>query len=221
MFTTQISTVGCVAVFATTSIVLGDMTGLSYDIVGEDLVVGTYTVRVYAELETGNRLNAVFGNDTYNLRLDYLGGATPWHQLNGGPTSMSIDPNAFGAHPSLEWDSFVTIGALDQTDNELGEIGFDWSSWEGGGNLFADNAAFWVLSPNPQGEPIDGRVLVAQLTTTTVLGGQVYFTGGFQWRDSDGMTHQSSHNIMIPAPGAIALLGLAGLAGQRRRRRIA
>jgi hypothetical protein len=221
MFITQTSVFSCTAILATTSIVLGDMTGLSYDIVGEDLVVGTYTVRVYAELETGNRLDAVFGNSNYSLHIDYLGGATPWHQLNGGPTSMSIDPDAFGAHPSLEWDSFVTIGALDQTDNELGEIGFDWSSWEGGGSLFADNAVWWVLPPNPQGEPIDGRVLVAQLTTTAAVGGQVYFAAGFQWRDSDGVTHQSFHEVMIPAPGAIAMLGLAGFVGQRRRRRIA
>ncbi len=64
-------------------------------------------------------------------------------------------------------------------------------------------------------------MLVGQLTTYGTSGTpDVYFTAGFQG-STGGVTWQAQHEIYIdnvPAPGAIALLGLAGLAGRRRRR---
>ena len=64
-------------------------------------------------------------------------------------------------------------------------------------------------------------VLIAQVTT---LGDGGEFSGLLQGKDGAGNTITSNVNgfvyggAVIPAPGALALLGLAGIAGRRRRR---
>ena len=194
------------------------MTGLSYDVVGHELVPGTTTVHVYAEFEADCRLDAVFGNSEYQLALQYTGNASPWHHADGGPTSGDIDPTQFGGDPLLQWDSFVTIGSQNASSNTtFGHIGIDWSAWETGGDLFTEDGAWWVLNPDPMGEPVNGRVLIAQLTTMNVASGSVSFEAGLQWRNAEGVSHQSGHSIMIPVPGAFTLLLVAG--GSTRRRR--
>jgi MYXO-CTERM domain-containing protein len=202
------------------------MNGLSYDLteqVGDGAVAGTYTVRVYAELDAGNRLDAVYGNSATNMSMTYHDGASAYQNSLGGPTSQSINPAFFPLAPSLEWDSYVTIGSLYNTDNALQSIGIDWAPWDpNGGDLFADNGTWFVTPADAQGEAVDGRVLVAQFTTFAGTGMyDMTFTSGFQGKDASGDTWQSGHSVSItniPAPGAIALLGLAGFAGRRRRR---
>ena len=222
MFNTSNTIMPLGLAMAVSTTALGDMTGLSYDIVGEDLISGTYTVRLYANVEAGDTLTAVFGNSEFDLNIQYLNGSTAYQNALGGPTSMSIHTDAMPSNPSLEWDSFVTVGALNSTGNELYEVGIDWASWEAGGNLFSNDGTWFALPTSGQGESVNGRVLIAQLTQVHTSYYDVYFSAGFQWVDASGVTHQSGHSIsIIPAPSAIAMLGLAGLAGQRRRRRIA
>ena len=218
---------GAIGGIAIASSAMAGMNGLSYDIHGMDLVAGTYTVRVYAEVDTGNRLDAIFGNSEYSMSLNYLNGASAYQDALGGATSQAINSAFFPLAPSLEWDSYFTIGSLysDGTpfgNNALQDIGIDWSTWDpAGGDLFADNGTVFVTPADPQGGEIDGRVLVARFTSFAGSGGDdISFSTGFQGKDEGGNTWQSGHNIMIavPAPGAVALLGLAGLAGRRRRR---
>ena len=202
------------------------MNGLSYDLteqVGDGAVAGTYSVRVYAELDAGNRLDAVYGNSVHNLSITYHDGATGYQNSLGGSTSQSINPAFFPLAASLEWDSYVTIGSLYNTDNALQNIGIDWAPWDpAGGDLFADNGTWFITPADVQGEEVGGRVLVAQFTTYAGTGMyDMTFTAGFQGKDASDETWQDSHSVSItniPAPGAIALLGLAGLAGRRRRR---
>jgi MYXO-CTERM domain-containing protein len=220
---------GVIGGIAVAGSAMAGMNGLSYDIVGEGLIADTYTVRVYAELDAGNRLDAVYGNGEFNMSIDYLGGASAYQDALGGATSQSINSAFFPLAPDLEWDSYMTIGALysDGTpfgNNALQDIGIDWSTWDpAGGNLSANNGTLFVTPADPQGEAIGGRVLVAQLTTFSGDGPGVYdihFNAGFQGKDEAGVTWQSGHEIFIggvPAPGAVALLGLAGLAARRRR----
>ena len=218
---------GAIGGFAIVGSAVAGMNGISYDLHGIDLIAGTYTVRVYAELDAGNRLDAVYGNQEFNMTLDYLDGASAYQNGYGGPTSQAINSGFFGMAPSLEWDSYVTIGALysDGTpfdENKLQNIGIDWTTWDPGGvDLFSDNGTFFVTPVDPQGEEQGGRVLIAQFTTFSGSGAyDIAFSAGFQGKDENGTTWQAGHSVMIavPAPGAVALLGLAGLAGRRRRR---
>ena len=92
---------------------MGDLTSLSYEIVGSDLVpdVGpNWTVRVYADMDAGNSLNACAGNAAQSKVISTS--ATFYQNEDGGPTSKDINSSFFKFVPSLEWDSYVTIGAL-------------------------------------------------------------------------------------------------------------
>jgi MYXO-CTERM domain-containing protein len=79
----------------------------------------------------------------------------------------------------------------------------------------------WFITPaDPQGNPnANQQVLLAQLSTQDGLGFfGTMLVSGF----SNGVDFQqvvSFDTQQAPAPGALALLGTAGLLGLRRRRR--
>lgn len=229
MFDTRINSWGLIVAIVCTDSAMAGMNGLTVDHIANDLADGAYTVRLYAELDAGNRLDAVFGNDSMNMVLTYLDGASSYHDMLGGPTSQSINtdfPTPPGSH--LEWDSYFTIGSLYANgfpfgNNALMDIGIDWSTWDPGpGDLFADNGALFITPDDPQGEAQSGRVLIAQFTTFAGTGEwDTHLTAGFQGKDENGITWQSQHDILInavPSPGALALLSLAGIRSRRRRR---
>jgi len=205
------------------------MTGLSYEVFGSNLVDGgdNTTFRVYAELDAGNRLDAVFGNTNFHLVYQNENGASTYQNTLGGATSQSINPAFFPLAPSLEWDSYMTIGTLYNTDNALQDIGIDWSSWDpAGGDLYSSNGTWFVTPVDPQGEEVDGRVLIAQLTIFHGSSGHVAtMWGGFQGKDETGTTWQwgltpgdDGFEIWVPAPAGMALLVLPMMARRRRRR---
>ncbi|MCZ6444810.1 MAG: hypothetical protein O6758_01355, partial [Planctomycetota bacterium] len=83
-----------------------------------------------------------------------------------------------------------------------------------------DNAAVITIPPAPYGAPdANGRVLIGQFNVAD--GEHIQGFANIQWGiagvqgggDVTGVFFTS-----IPTPGALALLGLAGLAGIRRRR---
>jgi hypothetical protein len=177
------------------------------------------TVRLYANIDAGSRIDAVFGNSVGALSISNEGGSFYQNAL-GGPTSTSINSAFFPLAPSLEWDSYVSIGALYSNgspfgNNALLDIGIDWTSFNSGGELATDNGSWFVTPADPQGES-DGMVFIGQFTLVggTGLIGQLSLQG----KDADGVTFQELGVTWVPAPGAMALLGLAGLAGRRRRR---
>ena len=220
-----IGLMGAACTLIATAAASADVSGIEIDHLGNMGYGETY--RVYAVVGDGERIDAVFGNAVGPLSIDTAAGMSFYQNGYGGNTSMAINSGFFAMVPSLEWDSYVTIGALysDGTpfgDNALQDIGIDWATWDPGpGDLFCDNGTFFVTPVDPQGEEQGGRVLIAQFTTFSGSGAyDINFSSGFQGKDENGTTWQSSHSVMIavPAPGAVALLGLAGLAGRRRRR---
>jgi len=173
------------------------------------------TYRLYVDLEAGARIDAVFGNASDTLTIEVDGGSFVQSAF-GGNTSQDINPNFFGMVPSLQWETFVTIGLLTNVDNALNNIGIDWSSFDAGGALITDNGSWFVTPDDAQGAEVGGRVLIGQFTVSqgASLIGQVSLQG----KDADDATWQANGVSWVPAPGALALLGVAGLAGRRRRR---
>ena len=186
------------------------------------------TYRLMANLDAGARVDAVYGNSVGTLSIGTANGATMYQNANGGPTSKEINSNFFPFVPSMEWDSYVSIGALYQNGapfgaNNLNNIGVDWASWEGGGDLYSDNGSWFVTPDDAQGAELNGQVFLGQFTVQGGLGTADDLVGqiNLQGKDSNGETWNAigaSWNTPIPAPGALALLGLAGLASSRRRR---
>jgi hypothetical protein len=189
--------------------------GMSLDLVDNGGAIAGDTYRLYVDVEAGARIDAVFGNSSNTLNIGVDGGSFVQSSF-GGNTSQDINSAFFPMVPSLQWESFVTIGLLDNTDNALNNVGMDWAAFEAGDALITDNGS-WFVTPNDiQGEEIGGRVLIGQFTISA--GASLVGSVSVQGKDADGVTFQATNISWVPAPGALALLGVAGLAGRRRRR---
>ena len=130
---------------------LGGLSGLSYEYVSSSLGEGDYwTVRVYADMGAGDRLDAVAGNGTQSKVVSTT--ASFYQNTNAGPTSKDLNCNFFAFDPDMEWDSYVTIGCLCAdgspfTANALNFIGVDWDNFEdNGGTIDANNGTWFVWS---------------------------------------------------------------------------
>ncbi|MHC4993374.1 MAG: PEP-CTERM sorting domain-containing protein, partial [Planctomycetota bacterium] len=81
----------------------------------------------------------------------------------------------------------------------------------------------WFRTPDDPATIIgdDGRIIIGQFTIPAGarLDGIVRIAGFFDGDPTDLIGQTFNFSTAVPAPGALALLGLAGLAGGRRRRR--
>jgi|SRR6185295_576506 len=122
--------------------------------------------------------------------------------LNGSFTATDVNGDRITGHISGNWGrpapGFIFFnGALDNVQMIT----------TGNGLFEGDAGGSWDMNLAPAPSPYTGALV--QL----VFGGSTFFTANFSNR-AVGVTAQ-----IIPTPGAIALLGLAGVAGLRRRSR--
>jgi MYXO-CTERM domain-containing protein len=190
-----------------------DFTGMEYETV-ENGMAGLTTYRIYAGVDVGGELDAVYGDESNLLTVSSESGF--YQNGFGGNTA----PNAalFGFFASLEFDSFVTIGLLTDTGDEMLNIGIDWAGFEAGGAIVTDNGTWFATPSDAQVFEVDGRVLVGQFTVND--DDHVYGSMNFQGKNAD-LSNWNADGIAFdtaPAPGALALLGLAGIAARRRRK---
>jgi MYXO-CTERM domain-containing protein len=191
-----------------------DFQGLSYDVVAIDGVSGHWTARIYANLGSGDRLDAVYGNAANPLSMGTT--SSLYQNAFGGNTSTAINPALYAAFPSLVYDSWVTIGLEDQGNNALSDIGMNY----GADSVSTSDGSFYVTPDDAQGAEVGGRVLIAQFTSMD-YDSHLVGTISLQGKLADGSNwgaESVSYDFALPAPGALALLGLAGIAGRRRRR---
>ncbi len=190
-------------------------TGMSFDTV-ENGMAGFTTYRAYAGVTAGGQVDAVYGDEA-NALLVTSGGGFYQNQFGGyGTPSAAL----FGFFPSLEWDSFVTIGLTDDAGDAMLDIGIDWAGFEAGGDIATTNGTWFATPSDAQVFEVGGRVLVGQFTVAD--GDHVYGSMNFQGKDAD-LSNWNADGVAfdsdgIPAPGALALLGLAGIAARRRRK---
>ncbi len=190
---------------------------------------GLDVISVYADFDQpGDQLSAIAGTPLSPLNLSVIGGT--FFQHAGGSDRAPLD-TVVALIPSLAFDTFVTIGV------ELFDIGGDgggqpedftlmtplWPGF-GPGSLTSLSEGWFVPPFSPQGDPFnpafvagDGRTLIAQLATTdgTAFEGSMlvsFFSSGLPG------SAQASFKHVIPAPGTLVLLGIAGLCSRRRRR---
>ena len=211
-FTISAATVSSLFAIGTAS---ADFTGMQFETV-ENGMAGMTTYRVYAGVDAGGELDAVYGDASNLLTVSSESGF--YQNGFGGNTAPS--EALFGFFPSLEFDSFVTIGLLNDTGDAMLNIGIDWAGFEAGGAIVTDNGTWFATPSDAQVFEVDGRVLVGQFTVND--DDHVYGSMNFQGKNADlsnwnadGVAFDSSG---IPAPGALALLGLAGIAARRRRK---
>ena len=198
---------------------MADYTGLTFE--GVDNGDGTWTARIYANFSAAtDELDAVFGDTQDSISISSSEGF--YQNVLGGATSLSINPALIPLFPSLAFDSWVTIGLEDMTGNNMLTIGIDYTDFEAGGSIMTDNGSWFATPDDPQVlAGADLRVMVGQFTMYG-LDSNVSGVLNLQGKVGDFETFQARGQAfdfsLIPAPGALALLGLAGVVSRRRRK---
>ena len=155
---------------------------------------------MYANFANGNdQLTAVFAQEGNPLSVT---STSAFYQNElGGAFASDVNPFVFDLEPDAAYDSWFTIGGEDSNLN-LSTVGVTdaANSFETGASFTIDNAlgGSWFVLPDM--EPLafpdaDGRVLIAQLTTS----GQVNLDVNLQYRAQDGTNPQLlSQTLVFP-----------------------
>jgi hypothetical protein len=138
-------------------------------------------------------VTAVYGTDTNPWEMTSSAVDGFYNDAVGSDFGGGVNPAFFAAFPSLEFDSWFTIGAEPGDDDGLNNA-FDaaltsLADFNSGGdfivNTFIGGSIFVVPGANSQGVPVDGRVLLGQFTTS----GQVNALVNVQVRDQADVSH--------------------------------
>jgi len=231
------TTLGLVLAASVATSASADITGaylVSYEVTTEDF--GGASVSVFVQdLYLASDDGADVALNVFNMDLSTANNAASSYFQSATSTGW-LAQNAGGIFDNAALrlaDSFVTIGGFAQ-DTLLPEQAPGAGSGSGldpnfGGNTAAapGNLAGWYNGSPPslngqvgQVARADGSfglgVLVGRFATTEaadLIGGTLEVT----WNQGLGTSGQQGAFEIAPAPGALALLGLAGLAGRRRR----
>ena len=185
----------------------GLCTGLSYDVVAADpLGTGESTYRIYANFSTNDvEVTAMYGTDSEPWSL--AGDAGFYQDALGSDFGGQINPLFFGSFPSLEYDTWWTIGAqpgdADGLNSAFDQELTSFADWNNGGdfvvNTFIGGSIFIVPGANGQGNPINGRVLLGQVTTSGTTDALI----NLQFRDANQDSfYASGMTLTFPIAGA-------------------
>ena len=121
-----------------------DYVGLSLEPIDNGGAAPGTTWHVYVLLShEDDEVTAVYGDALSSLRVMAPDGF--YQNEFGAATSDAINPALFVTFPSLEFDSFATIGLLDQTGNAMLDVGINWAPFEAGNALETGNGTWWCL----------------------------------------------------------------------------
>ena len=214
MFTISAAAVSSLFAVSTAS---AGFTGLEYENV-ENSMDGFTTWRIYAG--TDGEVDAVYGDGASTLTVNSESGF--FNGIGTGATAADNNDAFWSIYPSNEWDSMVSIGMTHtNSGGSMSDIGIDFTDFNAGGDIVTNNGAWYSTPDQPNVlAGADLRVLLGQFTMyglDSTLSGVVNLQG----KVGDFETFVAEDVFFyypIPAPGALALLGLAGLAARRRRK---
>ena len=192
-----------------------DFQGISWTATASSFGNGT-VYQIYADVQAGDQLNAVYGDDSIMLTIDSDSGF--YNHAGGGATVANQSDFMLGIFPSLADDSYVTIGLSNATGNAMLDIGIDFTNFDAGGAITTDNGSWFATPDDAQVYEVGGKVLIGNFTVAD--GDHVFGTINMQGKNADNSNWAAAGVAFdtAPTPGALALLGLAGLAARRRRK---
>ena len=148
----------------------GLVQSLSYEVYAEDGVASLTTYRLYANFASDNvEVTALFGTEESPWKI--VPSTSFYQDEVGTPFASGINPAFFPEVPSLEFDSWLAIGAAPGEEDQSNAVGLDvfTPAFEAGGaldvNTFLGGSLFLVPGASTQAIPVDGKVLLAQVTT--------------------------------------------------------
>jgi len=210
-------TIAAGSLFATGA--MADYMGISQDVSFN--IDGTWTSRIYANFSAAtDELDAVYGDANHGLSVS---GSEGFFNATGtGATAMDNNEAFWSIFPSMEWDSMVSIGMTHSgSGGTMSNIGIDFTDFNAGGDIVTNNGSWYSTPDQPNVlAGADGRVLLGQFT---MYGLDSSVSGVLNLQGKVGnfetfVAEDVAFYYEAPAPGALALLGLAGLAGRRRRK---
>ena len=185
----------------------GLFTGISYELIGHDLVDETSTYRLYANFnpETFVQVTACFGTEVDNW---VISSTESFHQdPNGAMLAQSINPAFFAYFPELEFDTWLALGGGPGSPVDLQTVGLDnfFNDFEdNGGDVLVNTAVGASLYYIPGESSSDlsivseGQMLLGQFTTS----GVVSVKYNLQYRDENQITHYATDlNLAFPTFG--------------------
>ena len=111
-----------------------------------DMVFGT-TYRMYAQVNQDCSLYRLFADETNPHLIETT--TTFYQDSFGDDFQSSILPLFFPFAPTLEWDSWVTLGdSYDDAPSTVGDLNlssFNGSSWSFGGTINSDASIFRII----------------------------------------------------------------------------
>jgi hypothetical protein len=134
----------------------------------------------------GDQLFVVFGDSVHKIEIK---SSKPFYQSKaGGATSKDSNRKIAGEDPQLKYDSWITIGAQDNYDNNINTLNLDLSVFESrGGAIDSGKEGAWFCIPTDKqaycGE--DKRILLMQLTTAGTISGKLSLMG----KSKDGVSY--------------------------------
>ena len=227
MKTTYALGLGLAAAIAATA--SADITGAvvnNYIVTAEDFGGTMVSVNVSDLYLTSNDA-ADTALNVYNLTMAAAGQVTYFQSATGTGWAPSNLGSIFDTDALRRADSFVTIGGFSFMDPEQAPgagsgTGLD-PNFGGNNAAYPGDLAGWYNGSPPSLNGQVGETIVG----LGVLIGRFAYSGDFDlsgselfvtWNQGLGTPgNQAGFIVNVPAPGAMALLGLAGLTGRRRR----
>ena len=206
-----------------------DMTGTAYEVgrawTGEDfggVAVSGYVVDIYLEFDsTSDILLNVYNFNDANLGATYFQSATA---IGWSPNEQG---GIFTTEASQSFDSFIAIGGVTGSDGNGNpyqmagngvnpDPNFPDNTADGPGA----NAGWFNSNPNnPIGAAGPGGVLIGRFSLEGSTGfSMAGSTGWGTYNEGVGTPGSQMGFTVVPAPGALALLGVVGMASRRRRK---
>ncbi len=196
-------------------------------VVGKANNFGLLVCNVYAEFDRPGEdlFLAAAGTANTPMLIQVIGGTFYNHAFG---TDRPPITGLLAAFPSLAFDSFVTIGVKQVGPNGQPADSMTITPGFPGviGTALSTNESGWALTPDePAADPFNpdfaagnGNVLIGQFSTAN--GSAISGTMLLQFTSNGQAGAQAVVSFFhVPTPGALALLGAAGLVGARRRRR--
>ncbi|MCA9295119.1 MAG: hypothetical protein KC983_01355 [Phycisphaerales bacterium] len=179
------------------------------------------TFRLWATVESSlDIVAAVSGSVDNGIDLIFDPGAGGVFYNNAFGSLTAPNTAILNPFPEVAFDTFITMGTADNSvaPPSIVDLNNDFNGLAG--HVQAQNLGYTVTPAPGFGVQSDGqggfRVLLGQFTVASgdTFSGQALVSGGGlivfdDWAISSGT---------VPSPGVLALLGVAGLAGRRRRR---
>lgn len=176
----------CLFAFLLANALQAQYKGIEIEQVDNGGLVKGKTIRVYIVLENdSDQVHMVYGDKTRPMEIRTT---KQFHQSTlGGATSRFVNRKMAKEKADVRYDSWLTIGAEDNYDNNT-EILLNTDTFEKqGGNIITEDGAWYCLPGSKLGYAgVDKRVLIMQLTSEGDMSGKFSVMG----RDKEGQVFQ-------------------------------